>query len=330
MDRSRALPVIAVLGATGAQGGSTARALLGGGRFAVRALTRFPDGPAAHALRRAGAQVVQADLDQPATLRAAFEGVQGLFAVTPFWTHHSPEREFEQARHIALAAAAARVPHVVWSTQEDTRRWAPLDDTAWPVTRGCWRVPHHDAKGAADALFAERGVPTTRLVLSFFWDSLLRFGLQPQRAADGHLVFTWPMGARPMPGMAVADVGPVVQALLADPQRWTGRRLGVAGAHVDGARMAAVLARALGEPVRHRSPAFEEFAALPVPAAEAWAAMFRFLHDYGDEVRASRPVAVARGLHGGLLDFEGWVDRHAEALRAARSGSAYEAGLLAR
>lgn len=322
------LPVVAVLGATGAQGGSVARALLEGGRFAVRALTRRPAGVAARALRQAGAEVLPADLDEPATLRAAFDGTRGLFAVTPFWTHHSPAREFEQARHIARAAAAAGVAHVVWPTQEDTRRWVPLEDERWPALAGCWRVPHHDAKGAADALFAEHGVPTTRLRLSFFWDDLVRFGLQPQRAADGRLVFVLPMGTRPLPGMAVSDVGPVVQALLAEPQRWIGRCVGVAGEHIDGPRMAAALAGALGEPVRHHSPPIGEYAARPVPEAATFAGMFRFLHDFNADVRSMRSLALARELHPGMADFGRWLARNAHRLPPARHGSAYEAGLL--
>jgi uncharacterized protein YbjT (DUF2867 family) len=326
---TRALPLIAVLGATGAQGGGTARALLDSGRFAVRALTRRPEGAAAQALRRAGAELVHADLDDPPSLRAAFAGVQGLFAVTPYWTHHSPERELEQAGHIACAAAAAEVPHVVWSTQEDTRRWVPLEDEHLPTLRGRWKVPHYDAKGAANALFRERGVPTTLLTPSFFWENLIRYGMQPQRGADGRLVFQLPMGTLPLPGMAVADVGRIALALFEQPQRWIGKGLGVAGAHLDGGQMAAALARALGEPVHHRSPHFAEVAALPFPGAAEMANMFRFLHEFNDEVRAMRSVSAARNLHPGLLDFDAWLALHAHRLPLERRGSGYEAGLLA-
>lgn len=325
---TRVLPLIAVLGATGAQGGGTVRALLDSGRFAVRALTRRPEGTAARALRHAGAEVAHADLDDPSTLREAFAGVQGLFAVTPYWTYHCPEREFEQARHVACAAAAAEVPHVVWSTQEDTRRWAPLEDGQLPTLRGRWKVPHFDAKGAANTLFRERGVPTTLLTPSFFWENLIRYGMQPQRAADGHLVFTLPMRGLPLPGMAVADVGHIALALFERPQRWIGKSLGVAGAHLDGARMAAALGRALGEPVRHRSPSFAEMAALPIPGAAGLANMYRFLHDFNDEVRAMRPVAATRELHPGLLDFDAWLALHAHRLPLERRMSGYEAGLL--
>ncbi|MCW5634407.1 MAG: NmrA/HSCARG family protein [Rubrivivax sp.] len=324
----RNLPVIAVLGATGAQGGAVARALLESGRFAVRALTRRPHSAAAQALRRAGAEVVQADLDRPATLPPVFTGVQGLFAVTSYWEHHSPEVELRQAEHIAEAALAARVPHVVWSTQEDTRRWVPLEDEHLPTLRGRWKVPPFDAKGAADCQFRRRGVPTTLLVPSFFWENLLLLGMQPQRAASGRLVFPLPMGNRPLPGMSVTDVGPIVLALFDNPQRWIGRRLGVAGAYLDGARMAAALARALGEPVQHRSPAFAEVAALPLPGAAELANMFQFLHDFNEEVLAMRPITTARELHPGLLGFDAWLAMNVHRLPIERRAAAYEAGLL--
>ncbi|MFO1295135.1 MAG: NmrA family NAD(P)-binding protein [Rubrivivax sp.] len=198
--------------------------MLSSSGFAVRALTRHPHGAPARALRDAGAEVVHADLDQPATLRRAFAGAQGLFAVTSYWSHHSPEAELRQAAHIA-DGRWRRVPHVVWSTQEDTRRWVPLEDEQMPTLRGGWKVPHFDAKGAADELFRRRGVPLTRLAPSLFWEHLAPFGVLPQRDAGGRLVLPLPMGERPLPGMSVADIGPIVRAVFTDPQRWLGRRL---------------------------------------------------------------------------------------------------------
>lgn len=325
---TRPAPLVVVLGATGAQGGAVARALLAGGRFAVRALTRRPHGAPAQALRQAGAEVVHADLDEPATLRGAFAGAMGLFACTSHWAHHSPDAELRQAGHIADAALAARVPHVVWSTQEDTRRWVPLESDQMPTLHGRWKVPHFDAKGAADALFRQRGVPTTLLVPALFWEDLGRFGVLPQRSAGGQLVLPLPMGHRPLPGLSVDDLGPIVCALLQDPRRWAGRRLGVAGAYLDGVRMAAALARALGEPVLHRSPGFAEVAARPLPGAAGIANMFQFLHDFNDEVLAMRPITTARELHPGLLGFEAWLASNGHRLPIERRASAYEAGLL--
>jgi uncharacterized protein YbjT (DUF2867 family) len=130
--------IIAVTGATGAQGGGLARAILADpeGGFAVRALTRDPGSEKARALAASGAEVVQADLDDAGSVRAAFTGAYGAFCVTNFWEHFSAEKEVAQARSMAEAAKAAGVKHVVWSTLEDTRRFMDLDDDRMPTLPG--------------------------------------------------------------------------------------------------------------------------------------------------------------------------------------------------
>src|SRR5262245_5817505 len=126
--------VIAVTGATGAQGGGLARSILAdsGGDLSVRALTRKPDSEKARDLARRGAQVVAADMDDVASLRKAFEGAHGAYCVTPFWEHMDPAREAAQIGAMAKAAKDAGVRHVVWSTLEDTRRLVPLSDARMP------------------------------------------------------------------------------------------------------------------------------------------------------------------------------------------------------
>ncbi len=116
--------VIAVVGATGAQGGALARAILAdrNSTFAVRAITRDPSKDAARALADAGAEVVRADIDDVASVQKAFAGAAGAYCVTNFWEHLSAEKEKAQARNLADAAKAAAVPHVIWSTLEDTRK----------------------------------------------------------------------------------------------------------------------------------------------------------------------------------------------------------------
>jgi uncharacterized protein YbjT (DUF2867 family) len=115
--------VIAVVGATGAQGGSLVRAILADptGGFTARAITRHADSQKASELASLGAEIVEADLDDAASLERAFAGAYGAFCVTNFWEHFSPEKELEQARHMAKAARVAGVRHVIWSTLEDTR-----------------------------------------------------------------------------------------------------------------------------------------------------------------------------------------------------------------
>src|SRR6204780_5635076 len=117
--------IIAVVGATGAQGGGLVRAILADptGQFAVRAITRDPSSDKAQELATLGAEVVSADIDDEASLERAFAGAYGAFCVTFFWAHFSPEQELKEAANMAAAAKAAGVEHVIWSTLEDTRRF---------------------------------------------------------------------------------------------------------------------------------------------------------------------------------------------------------------
>ena len=149
--------VIAVVGATGAQGGGLARAILAdaNGGFAVRAITRDPGKDAAKALAASGAEVVRADMDDIDSLKTAFTGAHGAFCVTNFWEHFSAEKEKAQAKNLADAAKAAGVQHAIWSTLEDTRAFMPPGDTRMPMLQEKYRVPHFDAKAEADAYFKQ-------------------------------------------------------------------------------------------------------------------------------------------------------------------------------
>jgi uncharacterized protein YbjT (DUF2867 family) len=178
--------VIVVTGATGAQGGGLARAILAEPEagYTVRALTRDAHSEAARALAEACAEIVSADLDDPASLERAFEGAYGAYCVTFFWAHFSPEREQSQARSMAQAAKSAGLRHVIWSTLEDTRRWLKLDDPRMPTLMERYKVPHFDAKGESDEFFRQAGVPTTFLLTSYYWDNLIHFGMGPLRLGD--------------------------------------------------------------------------------------------------------------------------------------------------
>jgi uncharacterized protein YbjT (DUF2867 family) len=190
--------VLAVIGATGLQGGSVARAALADPqqRFQVRALTRDPQSAKGKELAALGADVVQADLDNLDSLKKAFAGASAAYCVTNFWEHFSPQKELQQAANLAEAARHAGIAHIVWSTLEDTRLRVPLDDDRMPTLMGNYKVPHFDAKGEANAEFGSRDVPTTYLLTSFYWDNLLQPGMAPARDADGKLGLTLPMAAR--------------------------------------------------------------------------------------------------------------------------------------
>jgi uncharacterized protein YbjT (DUF2867 family) len=301
--------IIAVLGATGAQGGGLARAILSdaGGELAVRALTRDPAAPAARELARSGAEVVRADVDDPASLRAAFRGAHGAFCVTFFWAHMSPERELAEARAIAEAARDAGVRHAIWSTLEDTRRWVPLSDPRMPTLQGKWKVPHFDAKGEADGYFADAGVPTTYLATAFYWDNFIHFGLGPKRGPDGQLALTLPMGSAKLPGIAAEDIGRCALGVFRKGAELIGKRVGIAGEHLTGSEMAAAMSRALGQPVRYHDVPPEVFRGFGFPGADDLGNMFQFKRDFEREYCASRNPEVARALNPALQTFDAWL-----------------------
>ena len=200
--------IIAVVGATGAQGGGLVRTIANdpASGFVVRAITRDVHSEKAAALEKLGVEVVSANLDDVASVTHAFTGVYGAFCLTNFWEHFSPEKEYAQVKAQAMAAKQAGVRHAIWSTLEDTRKWVPLADSRMPTLMGKYKVPHFDAKGEADQEFVKLGVPTTFLLTSFYWDNMIFFGMGPKPGPDGVLAFTLPMADQKLPGIAAEDI----------------------------------------------------------------------------------------------------------------------------
>ena len=304
--------IIAVLGATGAQGGGLARAILGhpASGFSVRALTRKTTSDAALVLSRAGADVMEADLDDVESLVAAFAGAYGVFGVTNFWEHFSGERELQQATNIAEAAKRAGVQHVVWSTLEDTRRFMSLDDPRMPTLQGKYKVVHLDVKGEADGEFAKRGVPTTNLLTSFYWENFIHFGMGPAKGEDGALGITFPMGDKPLPGIAVEDIGRAAFAIFTAGDRYIGQTVGIAGEHLTGNQMAAAFGEALGTPVRYNDIPADVYRTFPFPGADDLGNMFQFFRDFNDAFAAARSPSTSRALVPGLQTFREWLSNN--------------------
>jgi len=305
--------IIAVVGATGAQGGGLVRAILHdpSGGFAVRAITRDADSEAAQALAAQGAEVVAADVDDAESLRRAFDGAYGAYCVTFFWAHFSPEKEIAQAGNMARAAKDAGVEHVIWSTLEDTRRWVPLDDDRMPTLMGRYKVPHYDAKGESDHLFTDAGVPTTFLLTSFYWDNFIAFGMGPQRGPDGVLAITLPVGDKKLPGIAAGDIGGCAYGIFKQGHEWIGRTVGIAGGHLTGAQMAASMTRALGQEVRYNEVPPEVYRSFGFPGAEDLGNMFQFKRDFEEIYCGARNLEVSRMLNPALQSFDVWLAANA-------------------
>jgi uncharacterized protein YbjT (DUF2867 family) len=311
--------VIAVLGATGAQGGGLVRAILKDpeGGFAARAITRNAGSDAARALARLGAEVVAADIDDPASLERAFQGAYGAYCVTFFWAHFSPEKELAEARAMAEAAERTGLKHVIWSTLEDTRSLVPLTDGRMPTLMGRYKVPHFDAKGEANHYFTEAGVPATFLLTSFYWDNLIHFGMEPKRGADGVLAFTLPMGEAKLPGIAAEDIGRCAYGIFRRGGEFIGRTVGIAGDQLTGGQMAAALAKALGQLVRYNAVTPEAFRGFGFPGAEDLGNMFQFKRDFNAAFCAARSVELSRALNPALQSFEDWLADNAARIPVA-------------
>jgi uncharacterized protein YbjT (DUF2867 family) len=301
--------IIAVTGATGAQGGGLVRAILNdpNGGFAVRAITRNPKSEKAVALAKLGAEVVAADLDDEASLAKAFTGAYGAYCLTNYWEHFSPEKEIQQVQNLARAAKTAGVKHAIWSTLEDTRKLVPLDSDRMPTLQGKYKVPHFDTKGGSDHFFTDFGVPTTFLLTSFYWDNFINFGMGPQPGPDGKLGITMPMGDKPLPGIAAEDIGKCAYGIFKAGQQFIGKYVGIAGEHLTGNEMAAAFTRAFGVDVRYNAVPPEVYRGFGFPGADDLGNMFQYKHDFNAEFCEPRNVEATRKLNPQLQTFDQWL-----------------------
>ncbi|MFI8006244.1 NmrA/HSCARG family protein [Streptomyces sp. NPDC086010] len=224
---------VAVTGATGAQGGATARALLAAGHR-VRALTRRPGSPTAETLRALGADVRRADFDDPASLEAALSGADSLFAVTtPFGADTTTETR--QGMALVDAAAAARIGHVVLTS-------------AAHADRGTG-VPHYESKYLVEQHLRVSGVPWTVIAPAAFMDNHAT-GWTLDGLREG--TFAWPMPAdRPLALIAVQDIGAFAALALDRREEFNGRRIDLASDELTPAQIAQALTAATGRPISH-------------------------------------------------------------------------------
>lgn len=308
--------IIVVFGATGAQGGGLARAILNdsNSEFSVRAVTRDTNSDKAKALEAMGAEIVQADLDKPEEVLKAMEGAYGAYCVTFFWAHFSPEREAAEAKCMADAAKVAGLKHVIWSTLEDTRIRVPLDDDLMPTLQGKYKVPHFDSKGESNGFFAEDGVPTTFLLTAFYWENLIYFGMGPKRGADGVLAITYPMGDKKLSGIGAEDIGKCAYGIFKKGASLIGKTVGIAGEHISCADMAKALTKTLGEEVRYNSITPEMYRGFGFPGAEDLGNMFQYYMEFEKEFSEARDIIFARELNPSLQTFEMWLADNAKRL----------------
>jgi uncharacterized protein YbjT (DUF2867 family) len=306
--------IITVFGATGAQGGGLARAILNdkSSEFAVRAVTRDINSDKAKALAAQGAEVIAADIDDPQSLEKALQGAYGAYFVTFFWAHFSAEKETNEARQMAEAAKSAGLKHAIWSTLEDVREYVPLSDDRMPTLHGKYKVPHFDGKGEADHFFTDAGVPTTFLLASFYWENLIYFGAGPKRGQDGVLALTFPMGDKKLSGIASEDIGKCAYGIFKRGSSTIGKRIGIAGDEPTCREMAASLSKALGEEVKYNDVPADVYRNFGFPGADDLGNMFQFYRDFEEVCTKTRDIKFSKELNPELQNFDTWLKENAK------------------
>lgn len=308
--------IITVFGATGAQGGGLIRAITAdsSSEFSVRAVTRDTASDKAKALAALGAEVVQGDITDEASVHKALKGAYGAYFVTFFWAHFNPEQEKKEAALFAKAAKQAGLQHAIWSTLEDTRKLVPLHDDRMPTLMKKYKVPHFDAKGESNHFFTDAGVPTTFLHASFYWDNFIYFGSGPKRGEDGKLALTLPIGNAKMAGIAAEDIGKCAYGIFKKGKETFGKEIGVAGEHLTGTQMADALSKALGEPVVYNNIPASVYRSFGFPGADDLGNMFQLYDEFEEPLNKLRDVSASKQLNPDLQNLDEWLANHAKAI----------------
>lgn len=254
-------PVILVTGATGAQGGSVARALLDSGRYIVRCLTRNSHSHKALALRLSGAEVVEGDLTNTDSLLAAMKDCYGVFGVTNFWEHY--ENEFQQGKNLIDAVKASGIQHFIYSGLPGYLE----------LTGGQFPVPHCDIKAALENYTRSLALPASFVHIAFYYENFFSF-FPPRRRDDGCYYFGFPQGDTRLAMVSVDDLGAIVARMFAAPEIYLHRTVGAVGEDRPCREYAAIMSRVLGVTVRYQHIQRDIYSGLDFPGAEELANMF--------------------------------------------------------
>src|SRR5690349_10414491 len=299
--------LIAVVGATGQQGGAVVRALRAGNQFKVRALTR---NPAKH--RELADEVVEADLNRPETLRAAFEGAHGVFLVTNFQEHGA--EELKQATAAVRAAKGAGVKHFVWSTLPDVEA----------ISRGKFHVPHFTGKANVDRVVKEAGFANHTFVVAPFYYQNLVGVLAPQKQTGGSASWALPLDptVRSIHMGDITELGDIVAGAFAHPdQAGHGEYLPLVGDFMSFHEIIDTLNRQ-GHDFSFKQVPKEVFAGL-FPGAAEIAEMFDYFqtHTYlGSDSRDQ--IALANKIAGRQpTEFSAWARGNFQAPKNAQSAA---------
>lgn len=320
--------IIAVVGATGNQGGATVKAFHALSEessdqdFQIRAITRDPTSDKAKAIEPLVHEVVKADADDVASMVSAFKGCYGAFLVSNFWEDFNVDHEMQILRNLKQAVKEAGVKHVVLSTLESSVEFvdglSSEEKDTWkflPDEEKGMYVPHFDGKWEVTKEFMEDGIPVTALFTSFYFENFF-IGMGPSRQSDTDpYALTMPMGDAKLQMVAVADIGKAACAIFKDSSL-IGKTVGVRSVELTVKEIADVFTSVCGVPVGYNSVPWDIFATFPFPGAAEFANMFRFYAENEETFSANRDTAEKLlETVGGATVFEEWLTANKDAFK---------------
>jgi hypothetical protein len=271
---------ILVVGASGAQGGSVARHLLSEEGVSVTCLTRNPGSDNAVALARAGAEIVEGDLNDADSVYEAAKDCWGVFGGTNFWEHF--DNEFQQGKNLVDAASNAGCEYLVLSTLPYINK----------ITKGALVVPHFDMKGQVEEYARSTGIRATYVHMAFYYENFLSNCL-PRVQEDGTYGFGFPQGDT---------------RLFKDPSTYKDRVVGIVGDDQPPANYAEIMSRILGKTVKYNYIPRDVFASFDFPGAEDLANMFEYNRLHIPDRQTD--LEESRALYPGIQNFEFWLENN--------------------
>ncbi|XP_070535585.1 nmrA-like family domain-containing protein 1 [Ptychodera flava] len=295
--------LIAVVGATGSQGGSVARALLQESKYKVRAITRNPLSEKAAALKKLGAEVVKADLDDMTSIVAALDGCYGLFSTTFHSDLYDVNIEIRQGKTLADAAKANSIKHFIFS--------------------GAQRVDDHKARSCAiyhgklevEDCINEIGIPMTCVMFASYMENYANH-LFFTKLEDGARLLNFPLGDKAWDIISLTDAGSAIATIFDKPSEFIGKRIPLVGDRLSMAECAEILSRHLSPIVFKASDMTpEEYSKLEFSGASELATMFEYFQTEASKFEDG--TKMTRQLNPESKTFEQWVIANKDSLRDA-------------
>jgi len=295
--------VIAIVGATGTQGGGLIKELLKHGGWTIRAVTRNPYSDAAKQLKSQGVEVIVGDVNNKEDITKAFKGADAVFAnLVSDYTEGGFEKEIKQGKMLVDVANEQKINHFIWSSEEN----------AEVISKGTHKVPSFTSKARIQEYMFQSGLPSTAVQMSAFYENWTTGRTTPRLNAEGvyELAGCIP-GDTKFVRAAAEELGQVVEKILERREEYLGKKVVVTGDYLSNNEVVAIFSKIWKKTVTYKYIPPEVFAKFPFPHADKIAEMFDWMHQYGylGEKVTGRDVWESKKLCT-LSTAEQWIEKN--------------------